>query len=610
MYALDPAAGEIFNRGTKVKLQERPVQLLVALVEKHGEVVTREELRQKLWPDGTFVDFDHSISSCVNKLRTALNDSARHPRYIETVGRRGYRFVSPVTYSLPSEQIQSPLEESNPQSSHRVRSILAVLAAGVLALTLVAAGLMYRGSSSHSPHVIRTIAVLPLKNLSSDAEQEYFSEGLTDELITRLASLKGLRVISRTSVMRFKDSVASLPDIARQLKVDAIVEGSVSRSGDRIRVTAQLIDASNDQHIWAESYDRDQRDVLALQNDVALDIAQNINLSLSTGDRARLAAIRPVDQEAHDDYLRGRYHWKKRTSAELAIAVEYFEKAIRRDPSYARAYAGLADCYALMSGYTLRSQQEFMPKARAAAVKAIELDDKLADAHTSLALIAQNYDWDWATAEKEFRRAIELDPNYATAHHWYAEHLAFRGRFKESAAEIETARQLDPQSLIMAVDNAVFLVFARDYDRAIQQFKEVERVDPDFGRVLVVIIPLVEQGRFAEALATLQQHENAQDPVWMCAFRVYIHGRWGHRDQALHEYARLRAMTRSRQIDSAPFLLAASGLRDKELMMTWLQKGYAQHSAILIYLKVDPLYDQIRDDERFISLLRKVGLSS
>jgi TolB-like protein/DNA-binding winged helix-turn-helix (wHTH) protein/Tfp pilus assembly protein PilF len=608
MFTLDLATGELFNLGTKVKLQERPFQLLVALVEKHGEIVGRDDLRQRLWPDGTFVDFDHGISSCINKLRAALNDSARHPRYVETVGRRGYRFVCPVTLSSLTNP-SAVIPESPPPAQPLVgRRILAILSAAVLTISLIVLGLTVRKSDFRTPRPIRTLAVLPLKNLSSDVAQDYFSEGLTDELITRLASLKGVRVISRTSVMRYKNSSESLPIIAQALHVDAIVEGSVLRSGDHIRVTAQLIDATSDEHIWADSYERDQGDLLALQNEVALDIAQKIDLNLAPEDRERLTSARPVDQEAHEDYLRGRYHWSRRNAAELRLAIGYFEKAIARDPGYARAYAGLADCYALMSGYTIGLQDESIPKARAAALKAIELDDKLAEAHTSLALISQNYDWDWQTAEREFRRAIELDPNYATGHHWYAEHLVFQGRFDEAFVEMQRARQLDPLSLVMAADNAVFLLYARQYDSAIEQFRAVDKVDPHFPRVLLMVSALVQKGMFAEALAELERHEGGEDLIWPCALRAYIYGRWHHSAQARHELAQLQRLTRHQRIDTSPFLVVSAGVEDRDMAFAQLSKAYAEHSPSLTALKVDPIYDPLRGDPRFEDLLRRVGL--
>ena len=330
VFTVDTGAGELNKYGIRVKLQERPFQLLVALVERPGEVVTREELRQRLWPDGTFVDFDHSISSAINRLRSALSDSATQPRYIETVGRRGYRFLYPVSKTVPDGSAISATASTRTSPRYRRVAVLVGLALVVLGAGIALALRTSSGSGSSGP--IRALVVLPLKNLSSDPEQEYFSEGLTDELVTHLASLEGLRVISRASAMQYKDSRKPLRTIAKELNVDAIVEGSVLRSDGRVRITARLVEAASDRHIWAKSYERDHRDILDLQNEVTRDIAQNIKLSLTPAARQRLAASRPIDPEAHEDYLRGRFYWAKRRPAELKTATSYFEKAIARDP--------------------------------------------------------------------------------------------------------------------------------------------------------------------------------------------------------------------------------------------------------------------------------------
>jgi len=601
-FTADARSCELRKQGTKIKLQERPFELLLALVERPGDLVTREELRQRLWPDGTFVDFDHSISSAVNKLRAALNDSARHPHYIETAGRRGYRFLYPVTLAKPSAA-QRPAAAEEAAGTGR-RRVTAVALAAVLLFTATYVLVHKRVAGEGT---IRSIVVLPLKNLSSDPEQEFFSEGLTDELITRLASLQGLRVISRTSAMHYKDSAKPLPVIAKELNVDAVVEGSVLRAGDRVRITAQLIDARTDQHLWAESFERDQRDVLTLQNEVTREIADKIKLTVDPAARERLATAKPVDPDAHEEYLRGRYYWSKRTGDDLKTAIRHFESAIEHDPNYARAYAGMADCYGLLGGYTLIRQSGFMAKARAAGLKALALDPELAEAHTSLALVAQNYDWDWQTAEKEYRRAIELDPNYATAHHWYAEFLSYLGRFREAEVEIERARKLDPLALVIATDHAVILYYARQYDRSIEEFREVIAKDPSFSRAHMIELPYVEKGMFAEALADSAALQRGSP--WGMANLVYIYGRAGERKLALRENERLRRLTSSRHFDPAAQIYAAIGIGDKELAFQKLEEAYVVHSNGLTSLKVNPAYDPLRGDPRYQDLMRRVGLS-
>ena len=607
VFTVDAHSCELRKQGARIKLQERPFQLLLALVERPGDLVTREELRQRLWPDGTFVDFDHSISSAVNKLRAALNDSARHPHYIETAGRRGYRFLYPVTLAKPSAVSRPTVGEA---ARHGHRGLVTAMVIAALLFTAVGVYLFVRKPAAAGKGAIRSIVVLPLKNLSSDPEQEYFSEGLTDELITRLASLPGLRVISRTSAMQYKDSGKPLPVIARELNVDAVVEGSVMRADGRVRITAQLIEARTDHHIWAESYERDQRDVLTLQNEVTREIADKIKLTIDPAARERLATAKPVDPLAHEEYLRGRYYWSKRTTGDFKTAIRHFEAAIAHDPGYARAYAGLADCYGLLGGYSLIPQGGFIAQAQTAAHKALELDPQLAEAHTSLALVAQNYDWDWQTAEREYRRAIELDPNYATAHHWYAEFLSFMGRFPEAEVEIQRAHQLDPLSLIIDTDHAVILYFARQYDRSIEQFRSVLARDPIYPRSHIIETVYVQKGMFAEALAenAVVQRRFGDYPSTTASL-VYIYGKSGQREKARRELEKLKRMTGGRQIDPEPLLHASLGLGDNEQAIALLQQGYAQHSNVVISMKVSPIYDPLRSDSRFQDLMKRIGLS-
>ena len=605
VFTVDVGAGELRKDGSRVKLQERSFQLLLALVERADEVVTREELRRRLWPDGTFVDFNHSISSAINKLRTALRDSAAQPHYIETVGRRGYRFVYPVTTA----------EGGAMSAANTTRPTAARYAPVALLLALVVAGavgaVVLRGPDTPATSgLVRAIVVLPLKNLSSDPEQEYFSEGLTEELMTHLASIDGLRIISRASAMQYKDSRKPLRAIAKELQVDAVVEGSVLRSDGRVRITVRLVEAASDRHVWAGSYERDHRDILDLQSEVTRDIAKNIRHSLTAPGRARLAASRPVDPEAHENYLRGRFYWSKRGPADLKKAILHFEKAIAREPRYALAYAGLADSYTVMRAYDFGRPDESIRQARAAALEALELDDGLAEAHTSLALIAQIYDWDWRTAEQEYRRAIALDGNYAPAHHWYAELLAYRGRFDEAFAEIDLARQLDPLSLIISTDRGEILYLARDYDRAITQVRGVLEVEPNFLPAhYILVFSLVQRGLFAEALLDLERWRALDDTGWNLMMQAYVYGRSGQPWQARQVLGQLERLTRRRPMDPAPILLAQVGLGNEEAAFALLEEAYSARSTALPSLKVNPIYDPLRADRRFQQLLSRIGLA-
>jgi tetratricopeptide (TPR) repeat protein len=396
--------------------------------------------------------------------------------------------------------------------------------------------------------------------------------------------------------------------------VQYVLEGSVRRDSGRVRIAAQLIQLRDQTHLWTREYDRDLSDVFALQGEIAREIADQIQLTLGHIHEA----AGPVSQsagsakafEAYDLYLKGRYSWNKRTQEGLQQAVEYFQQAINKDPAYARAYAGLAESYALMGGYTGLPPKEFMAKARAAARRALELDEQLPEAHTALAVIAQNYDWDWQTAEKEYRRAIQLDPNYATGHHWYAECLALQGRFDEAFSEIGIARKLDPLSLIIATDYGAILYFSRQYDRAIEQFRSVLEIEPDFPRAHMLAWAYAQKGLFADALADAEaQGGHREDNPWSWAVIAYISGRSGDRARANSALERLQNVKRHRAVDSLCFTVAYIGLGNNDEALLWLEKAYQEHSNSLTAIKVDPTYDPLRGAPRFQEFLRRVGLT-
>jgi Tfp pilus assembly protein PilF len=364
--------------------------------------------------------------------------------------------------------------------------------------------------------------------------------------------------------------------------------------------------------VWARQYDRELINLLALQGEIAQEIADGIQLTLGDNkriDSAHQAPLSPEAYEAYDLYLKGRYFWNKRTAQGFQHAIQYFQQAIAKDPKYARAYAGLADSYALTSSYSLVPQNEFMPKARAAALRAVELDDKLAEAHTSLALITENYDWDWQNAEKEYRRAIQLDPNYATAHHWYAEYLAYQGRFEEAFAESERARQLDPLSLIIATDNGAILYFSRQYDRAIEQFRTVLDMEPNFPRAHLLVFAYVEKGMFADALADIEKWRRNDDDPGIWAIEAYVYGRSGQQVEARRALEKWQQLNRTQQMNPAAIIVAYVGMGNKDEAFAWLQRAYSERSNALTALKVDPIYDPLRGDPRFQELLRRAGLA-
>ena len=474
--------GELTNAGQRTPLREQPLQLLLALLERPGELVTREELTRRLWPADTFVDFDRGLNKAMNHLREALSDSADHPQFIETLPRKGYRFIAPVTQD--AEDVEQAVRWRRRRPVRGVRVWLAVAAACVAAIGIAIAadvGGVRRwiaGRPAAAPH-ITSLAVIPLENLSGDPEQDYFADGMTDALITDLAKMGSLRITSRTSVMRYKGTKRTIKDIGRELDVDAVVEGTVTRAGSRVRITAQLIQVSTDMHLWAETYERDVSEILELQRAVATDIARRIDVVVRPLDRPRI-----VQPEAYGLYLKGRYAFYQYTSQGWQRAIEHFNRAIERDPTFASAYSGLADTYVVAGAYDAIPADEALTRGKAAAAKALELDDGLASAHYALATAHTWYDWDWQSAEREFRRALELDPNDALGRNWHGGYLSLRRRHEEAIAEHERARDLDPLSLIVNANLTRALYWARRYDEAIAQARRTLELDPRFGIAL------------------------------------------------------------------------------------------------------------------------------
>ena len=523
-YEVSLQSGEVRKAGLRIRVQQQPMKLLEILLERPGEVVTREELRSRVWADESFGDFDQAVNIAIAKLRSALGDSADNPRFIETLPKRGYRFIADVSVvdadarpkrsefaagDLPATEPGDKLQGAGlaVAPKRRLWPALRVIVALALVLGLPILAVWLFRSRGRAPTGIRSLAVLPLDNLSGDASQNYFADGMTDELITDLAQISALRVISRTSVMVYKGARKPLPQIARELNVDAVVEGTVLRSGEQVRITAQLIEASTDKHLWSQSYEGELRDTLALQNRVARTIADQIRINLTPQEQAALKNVKVVNPEAYESYLKGRYFWNKRTANGLKVALAYFNQAIEEDPKYAQAYSGLADTYALLGDweYGVLAPKEAYPRAKAAASKALELDDTLSEAHASLASLGM-FDWDWQSAGKEFRRAIELNPGYATAHQWYAWNLNLLGRQSDAIAEMRKAESLDPLSLIISADMADVLFVARLYDESIQQSRKTLEMDPNFAVARFELGQVyLEKHMHNEAVAQLQK---------------------------------------------------------------------------------------------------------
>ena len=615
-FALDLRTGELRRNGTSIKLQPQPAKVLALLVSRAGEIVTRQDLAQQVWGSETFVDFEQGLNFAIRQIRSALEDDAEHPRFLETLPKRGYRFTAPVSGSAPPkiESLVSP-----PPSSRSPRLVLryglASLAAASLAITLALVfdwgHLRERLTGAASVPRIESLAVLPLHNLSQDPEQEYFSDGMTDELITDLAKFGTFRVISHTSVERYKQTKRPLPEIAHELGVDAVVEGTVLRSGDRVRITAQLIDARSDRHLWAESYERDLRDVLTLQGEVAGDIATEIQIKVTSQEKTPVASARPINPEAHEAYLKGRYFWNKRTEEGVKKGIEYFEQATRIDPNYAVAYAGLAESYIVSNGHRFLPPTQAFPKVHAAALKALELDETLVEAHTSLGSYQWEYEWDKSGAEKEFRRAIELNPSYATAHAWYAEELAALGRGDEALAEIKRAQEVDPLSLPISVVAGWILYVERDYDQAIAQFQRTLEMDSNFAIAhLYLGRTYVQKGNLEQAIIESQMATrlSGDHPFYM-AWLGYAYARAGNRNEALRILRHLKVISRQKYVASHDIAAIYAGLGEQSMAIAWLNKAYDERSYTVLQLEVEPEFNSLRSDRRFQSLLHRVGLS-
>jgi TolB-like protein/DNA-binding winged helix-turn-helix (wHTH) protein len=618
VFELDLRSGELQKQGRKIRLEGQPVQILICLLENPGELVTREELHRKLWPADTFVNFEHGLNAAVKRLRQALNDSADNPRFVETLPRRGYRFIAPIQAVAPSGDAREANEQDQ---ADRPQNTAAVLhqrwpgtwkVSGVVLLVIlgICTAWILRPRSP-APPAIRSLAVLPLENLSGDASQDYFSDGMTDELITELGQISELRVISRTSAMTYKGSRKSMPEIARDLNVDVVVEGAVLRSGNQVRITAQLILAAADKHLWAQSYEGDLRDTLKLQKQVARSIAEQIRIQLTPHEQTVLKNVTRVDWEAYEAYLKGRYFWNKRTADGLKEAIYYFNQAIEKDPNYAPAYAGLADSFALAGDwqYGVLPAREAYPKAKAAAAKAVALDSSLGEAHISLAWCLDSFDWAWESAGKEFTRGIELSPGYATGHHWYGWHLATLGRHGKAVAELEKAESLDPLSLIIGADLAEELLIAHRYDEAMKQSRKTMNMDPFFALTHYVLgETLVQRHMYNEAIPELQKAiEVSPGSTAYAANLAYAYAVSGMRAEAVKILNDLKYRSNAAFSNAPEIAVVYVGLDDKDQAMDWLERAYAERFNPGVLMR--PVFDPLRSDPRFQDLLRRIGLA-
>jgi TolB-like protein/Tfp pilus assembly protein PilF/DNA-binding winged helix-turn-helix (wHTH) protein len=616
VYEFNVVTRELRKDGMRMRLEGQPLTILEMLLERPGELVTREELRNKLWPGETFVDFEHSLNAGVKRLRAILGDSAEQPRYIETQARRGYRFIAPLDRagSVAQEPARVPppsVETAQARLTARSRWVIVTIALCIVGLL----GLGWHRRPSRPVAapvpVIRSLAVLPLANLSGDPSQDYFADGMTEEVIGRLSTIRGLRVISRTSVMQFKRTQPSVPEIAKMLHVDGIVEGSVMREGDHVRVHAQLINAATDQHIWSESYDRDLRDTLALESEVAQAIARKVEVTVTGEERARFAGTREIAPDVYESYLKGRSALAKSMNrAEIEKSVAYFEEGIRKDPTFAPAYVGLASAYGNLGTVFVGAMppNEARQKVISAARKALELDPNIAEAHGQLAFVYMER-WQWRDAEAEYRRALELNPNDAAAYSGFGDWLMKQGRMDEALAMSRRAVELDP--LGESGNELGWVLFhARRYDEAIRELRNVEAVRPDdFEARLVLGDALIWAGQSQEAISLLEHAVSTtnRSPGSILLLAV-AYARAERRREALQLIDELKRRQKTTYVPPAAFVQPYLAVGDYDQAFAWLERAYQEQANILMFLRVSPIFDPVRNDPRFKDLLRRVGL--
>ena len=651
VFEVDLRAGELRKQGLKVKLHGQPLEVLAMLLEHPGELVTRDEIREKLWPQNTFIDFEHSVNSSIKRLREALGDEAATPRFIETLPRHGYRFIAPVetlplaptpkgarepeivsVSPLPSREEGSPAgsdgdavvtgksfakpgdaDSATTAGARRVhlskRWVRTALAGVPIAMLAVLIGLNVFGLRDHllpraSPvPKIESVAVLPLENLSRDPEQEYFADGMTEELITTLGKIGALRVISRTTVMRYKGTKKPLPEVAKELNVDALVEGTVLRSGNRVRVTANLLHAKTDRHLWAETYERDFRDVISVQDEVAQAVARQVNVALSPAEATRLAKVRTVKPEAYEFYLKGRYHYYKWTPDDFRKAIEYFEKAIDADSDWAPPYAGLATSYGWLWIAGGVSAQEALPRFNAALKTALAIDDADPEVRYALAASAFYYRWDWEEADREFQRALALDPNLVEARFEYAWFLSAMGRYSEAVTQAQSAVDRDPLSVSANLALGDIYSGARHDEQALAQLRHTVDLDArDFRAHLFLSSFYESRQMYPEAIS---ERNAAMAIRGVPSVELVGLGR-AYEKSGAEGYWKWRLQQAKRNNDAFSIAECYANLRNPGEAVSWLENAYQQHTWRMVQLNVSPTWDPIRSNPQFKDFLRRM----
>jgi TolB-like protein/Flp pilus assembly protein TadD len=566
-FEVDLQARELRRRGLRLKLQETPFQVLEMLLETPGEVVTRQKLREKLWP-GTYVGFDRSINTAVNTLRRVLGDSPENPRFVETRFRLGYRFIAPVE-----------AEEEAP-------------------------------GTAQPGEAIRSVAILPFENVGADPEMEYLSDGITESIISSLSQLPRVRVMARSTVFRYKGQGIDPRAVGRDLHLHAVLTGRVVPRGDTLTIGAELVEVQSGWRLWGEVYTRELSDIFAVQEDISKEISAKLRLQLTGEERRALAKRYTENAEAYRDYLKGRYYCNKMHPGALEKGLVSFQQAIEKDPRYALAYAGLADAHGLFAFFGLRPARQAMPVAKEAALKALELDDALAEAHVALGSIKKVYDWDWLGAEQEYRRALELSPNYPAAHHAYADYMAAMGRVQEAIREILRAQELDTLSLVYSMEIAWNWFMAREYQRALEQSIKTLEMEPLFTPAQHTLGLAYEQtGKYEEAIAAFQKALTGSggNPVPLAAL-AHVYATAGRRGEAVERLNELRQLSQEGYVPPYWIALVHAHLGENDEAFEWLERAYEERDVWLVWLKREPRFDVLRSDPRFDGLLRRIGL--
>jgi TolB-like protein/Tfp pilus assembly protein PilF len=570
LFEFDPRSGELRKQGRRVRLEGQPVQILIKLLGRPGELVTREELRRELWPADTFVNFEQSLNAAVKRLRHALGDSPDNSRFVETLARRGYRFIAPVSHPTGASVSQPAPAPS-----------------------------------------VGSLAVLPFENAETDPGTEYLADGITETLINQLSQLASLRVMARSTVFRYKDKTLDPRAVGRKLGVDAVLIGRVLQRGDALLVGTELVEVQNGWQLWGEQYNRRLADIFAVEEEISREISEKLRVRLTGEDRSRLSKRYTQSTEAYQNYLQGRYHLNRLMEGGLKRAIECFQAAIQRDSNYALAYTGLADALGLMGFMGLAPAADVMPRAKEAARRAIEIDDSLPEAHASLGGIFKNYDWDWAASEREFKKALALNPNYANGRRMYASLLAAVGRPEESTRETRLALELDPFSLPIRVEAAYNAYMADDCERALEEALRTLELEPDFAPAQSILGQIYAQlGRYEEAIAVIEKARilTREHPATLAGLAHVLAGA-GRMEEARALADRLTEFSRQQHISPFWLALAYVGIGEKEAALDALEKAYEQRDVILVWLGTEPRVDSLRTEPRFIDILRRIGLT-